>query len=129
MHEHVEKVEWKVPRISHVLEAWGKGSSLFSPAGVRDILFEFYPNGSAVTSQDGFCGFYIRCPDGTSVTLTLFVGSVKKGPISAKFEHAAGKGLPDFCRLEEQIDHETDSVTVGIEIRNNDLPMSRTLRI
>ena len=38
----------------------GAGSSLFSPlftaAGVRDILFEFYPNGSAVTASEGFCG-------------------------------------------------------------------------
>ena len=43
-------------------------SPLFTAAGVRDILFEFYPNGSAVTQQEGMCGFYIRCPDGTSVT-------------------------------------------------------------
>lgn len=133
LNENIEKVEWTITNISQRAKKWEKGTSLFSPlftaAGVRDILFEFYPNGSAVTSQEGFCGFYIRCPDGTSVTLTLFVGKVKKGPISARFEHAAGKGLPDFCELAAEIDHASDSVTVGIEIRNNDFPMPRTLRI
>jgi len=61
--------------------------------------------------------------------LTLFVGQSRKGPISARFESATGKGLPDFCALEDQIDKVSDSVTVGIEIRNNDLPPSKTLRL
>jgi hypothetical protein len=129
----VDRVEWQIKDVSKVKKCWPKGSSLFSPlftaAGVRDILFEFYPNGSAVTQNEGYCGFYIRCPDGTSVTLTLFVGQSRKGPISARFESATGKGLPDFCALEDQIDKVSDSVTVGIEIRNNDLPPSKTLRL
>ena len=40
-----------------------------------------------VTQGEGLCGFYIRCPDGTSITVTLFVGKLRKGPISARFEH------------------------------------------
>ena len=39
------------------------------------------------------------------------------------------KRLPDFCALEDQIDKVSDSVTVGIEIRNNDLPPSKTLHL
>jgi len=133
LNQGVDRVEWQVKNISEIRKRWPKGSSLFSPlftaAGVRDILFEFYPNGSAVTASEGFCGFYIRCPDGTSVTLTLFVGQSRKGPISARFESATGKGLPDFCQLEDQIDKVSDSVTIGIEIKNNDLPPSKTLRL
>jgi hypothetical protein len=129
----VDRVEWQVRNVSKIRKSWPKGASIFSPlfnaAGVRDILFEFYPNGSAVTAAEGMCGFYIRCPDGTSVTLTLFVGKVRKGPISARFEHATGKGLPDFCELDQQIDPVSDSVTIGIEIRNNDWPPPKTLRI
>jgi len=129
----VDRVEWQITNISRVRKCWAKGTSIFSPlftaAGVREIQFEFYPNGSAVTQGDGYCGFYMRCTDGTNVTITLFVGKHRKGPISAKFEAATGKGLPDFCDLEPQIDPVSDSVTVGIELRNNDWPPNRTLRV
>jgi len=129
----VDRVEWQIRSVSKLRQTWPKGSSIFSPlftaAGVRDILFEFYPNGSAVTQGEGLCGFYIRCPDGTSITVTLFVGKLRKGPISARFEHATGKGLPDFCELDKEIDPVSDSVTIGIELRNNDWPPPKVLRI
>lgn len=89
--------------------------------GKHHIPFGKHHELSANAAQgDGYCGFYMRCPDGTNVTITLFVGKHRKGPISAKFEAATGKGLPDFCDLEPQIDPVSDSVTVGIELRNND---------
>ena len=47
-----------------------RGSSLWSPvftaAGIREILLEFYPNGTASTQQEGWCAFYVRCPEGVS---------------------------------------------------------------
>jgi len=129
---HVERVEWVIKDMRRVMQMWPQGSSLFSKvftaAGVRDMVFEFYPNGSVATSQPGYCGFYLRCPDGTSVTLTLFVGAVRKGPISARFEQAAGKGLPEFCLVQDQITAD-DELKVGIDIRNNELPAPQTLRL
>merc|ERR1719245_2479853 len=93
-------------------------SQLFSACGIREILLEFYPNGSQNTTKDGFCAFYIRCPEGTSIVVTLFVGNYKKGPIAATFDGSAGKGLPDFCELEKEIRSQDDSVTVGLHIQN-----------
>ena len=53
-----------------------------APGGVKNVLLEFYPRGSQNTTKDGFCAYYLRGPEKTMVTVTLFVGSFKKGPIS-----------------------------------------------
>jgi len=121
----IERVEWKLTKISEKLKNLPRGSSiysqLFSAAGIREILLEFYPNGSQNTTKDGFCAFYIRCPEGTSIVVTLFVGGYKKGPIAAAFDGSAGKGLPDFCELDKEIVEKDDSVIVGLQIQNNNL--------
>merc|ERR1719150_3473033 len=95
-------------------------SPLFSLAGIREMLLEFYPNGIDAPSSPGkedYCGFYVRCPPGNSLTLTLFVGKAKKGPIKTDFDGNAAKGLPEFCRFEEQL-YDEDSLVVGIVVRN-----------
>jgi len=102
----------KLPRGSSM---W---SQIFTAAGIRDILLEFYPSGSANTTKEGYCAFYIKCPEGVSMIVTLFVGGVRKGPIKTSFDSLTGKGLPDFCALKDQIDSE-DTVEVGIELQNN----------
>lgn len=121
----IERVEWKLTKISEKLKNLPRGSSiysqLFSAAGIREILLEFYPNGSQNTTKDGFCAFYIRCPEGTSIVVTLFVGGYKKGPIAAAFDGSAGKGLPDFCDLQKEIRENDDSVVVGLHIQNPNL--------
>jgi len=118
----VERVEWKLINIQKKMEALPRGSSiysnLFTAAGIREILLEFYPNGSQNTTKDGFCAFYLRCPEGTSVIVTLFVGSFKKGPIQASFDGSAGKGLPDFCDIHNEI-RADDTITVGLQIQNH----------
>jgi len=121
----IERVEWKLTNISQKLKNLPRGSSiysqLFSAAGIGEILLEFYPNGSQNTTKDGFCAYYIRCPEGTSIVVTLFVGNYKKGPIAAAFDGSAGKGLPDFCELEKEIKESDDSVVVGLHIQNPNL--------
>jgi len=118
----VDTVVWKINKISEHLRNYPRGASLcsrtFSAAGIGDILLEFYPNGSQITKKDGFCSFYLRCPDGVSVIVTLFVGSVKKGPIKTTFDTTSGKGLPDFCLVQDEIKREDDSLEVGIEIQH-----------
>mmetsp|Transcript_101996 Transcript_101996/g.263640 ORF Transcript_101996/g.263640 Transcript_101996/m.263640 type:complete len:351 (-) Transcript_101996:145-1197(-) len=126
----VNKVCWKIQNISRHLKHYPRGfsmcSQLFTAAGIRDILLDFYPNGSSNTTKDGYCAFYIRCPEGVSMIVTLFVGKVRKGPIKTTFDNLTGKGLPDFCPLQEEINAEDDSLEVGIELQNN---LNRTLTI
>jgi len=121
-HKAVNKVVWRIPRISERIRTLPQGSSMwskvFTAAGIREILLEFYPNGSTNTTKEGHCGFYIRCPEGVSMTVTLFVGKCQKGPIKTTFDSLTGKGLPDFCLLDEQINREDDSLEVGIELQN-----------
>jgi len=118
----VRKVDWKIKNISDRLQQFPKGSSmwsqLFTAAGVREILLEFYPNGSAHTTKDGFCAFYIRCPMKVKIMVTLIVGKTRKGPINTTFNDATGKGLPDFCSVQEEIDRTEDTLLVSIELQN-----------
>lgn len=119
----ITRVEWRITQFSKRLKSLPRGSSLYSPhismGGIADVLLEFYPNGSQNTTKDGFCAFYIRGPQGTSVTVTLFVGNFKKGPITTTFDGATGKGLPDFCDVAKEVDNDKDCLVVGIDMRNN----------
>lgn len=126
---NIAKVVWRITRVEDRLKHLPRGASmwtrLFSAAGIRDMLMEFYPNGSTNTTKDGYCAFYIRCPEGVSLIVTLFVGGVKKGPIKTTFDSLTGKGLPDFCNLQDQIDQD-GNLEVGIELQNQP---SRTLSL
>lgn len=127
---NVGRIEWKIPKISTRVETLPRGASMYSPvftaANIRDMLIEFYPNGNANTTKDGFCALYLRCPEGTQIIVTLIVGDVKKGPISAKFDGNAGKGLPEFCQIASQIDTQNDTLMVAIDIKNSALPVDLT---
>merc|ERR1719316_2550757 len=118
---NVSKVNWRITKVAERLKHLPRGASmwtrLFTAAGIREMLLEFYPNGSTNTTKDGYCAFYIRCPEGVSVVVTLFVGNVRKGPIKTTFDSLTGKGLPDFCMLQDQI-NEDGSVDVGIELQS-----------
>lgn len=119
---NVNKVIWNIENISERVKEFPRGASIwskvFTACGIREILLEFYPNGSSNTTKDGFCAFYMRCPQGVQLMVTLHVGKVKKGPIKTKFEGCAGKGLPDFCLLQDQINQEQDTLEVGIVLQN-----------
>jgi len=119
---NVSKIIWKISKISERLAGLPRGaamwSKLFTAAGIREILFEFYPNGSNNTTKDGFCAFYVRCQDKVTIVITLIVGKVKKGPIKAVFDTLVGKGLPDFCPVEDQINTDDDTLEVGIELQH-----------
>lgn len=126
---NVTKVVWTISRIADRLKHLPRGASmwtrLFTAAGIREMLLEFYPNGSTNTTKDGYCAFYIRCPEGVSVIVTLFVGNIRKGPIKTVFDSLTGKGLPDFCLLQEQITQD-GSLEVGIELQNQ---LGKTLQL
>jgi len=119
---NVNKVVWKIKKLSEKVNYFPRGTSMwsrpFAASGIQEILLEFYPNGSANTTKDGFCAFYIRCPEGVCMIVTLYVGKVRKGPIKTTFDGLTGKGLPDFCLLRDEMSVEDDSIEVGIELQN-----------
>jgi len=118
----VNQVIWKINKISECMKNYPRGSSMcsksFTAGGISEILMEFYPNGSQITKKDGHCSFYLRCPDGVSMIVTLIVGKTRKGPIKTTFDTASGKGLPDFCPVKDEINWDDDSIEVGIELQN-----------
>mmetsp|Transcript_57670 Transcript_57670/g.137189 ORF Transcript_57670/g.137189 Transcript_57670/m.137189 type:complete len:347 (-) Transcript_57670:43-1083(-) len=133
-HRHMDEVRWKIRNVRQHVKQMPKGmaisSKAFSLAGVREIFLEFYPNGTA-KARDGYCGLHVRCPGGTNLILTLFVGSATKGPVQTLFDGKATKGLPEFCALEEQINADGD-VVVGMRVRSTQLEQEseqRTLEI
>lgn len=120
-----DTVEWRIRNIRRRVREAKKGFCLYSPlcsiAGVRQMLLEFYPCGPATSNKDDHCGFYLRCPSGTQLIVTLFVGKHVKGPIEAIFgteRVPSSKGLPEFCRLQEQIVEGEEDLIVGIKVRN-----------
>jgi len=118
----VNNVVWKIPKILELLQQFPRGASMwskcFTVGGIREVLLELYPNGSTNSTKDGFCAFYIRCPEGVTMVVTLIVGKVRKGPIKTVFDSLTGKGLPDFCFLRDEINTADDSLEVGIELKN-----------
>lgn len=119
--KHLSRCEWHVGDITKRMKQFVNGSSIFSPvfslAGIRDVQLEFYPNGNANTTKEGYCALYLRCPIGTQAVVTLFIGTVRKGPINVKFDSQAGKGLTDFCELRPRIDTATDKIVVALEMK------------
>lgn len=116
-------VEWRIRdcrrRASEVPRGFAICSRPFSIAGIASVLLELYPNGVESTSKEGYCGFYFRCPPGTSVVVSLFVGSFQKGPSRTEFDANAAKGFPEFCPLADQLTEDGDLV-VGLKIKKPD---------
>lgn len=127
----VDSVEWTIKNIRKRIREVPRGlalcSPLFSAAGVPEMLMEFYPNGIKGSTKEGFCGFYLRCPSGTSLIITLYVASSHKGPIKTDFDGHSAKGLPEFCLLKEQLADDQEDLVVGIKLRNPVLEKEETL--
>jgi len=132
-HRDMGVVEWRVRdvlrRIKEVPPGFALCSPLFSAAGISCAVLELYPNGAngeqSKPPKDGYCGLYLRCAGGAVLTLTLFVGSVRKGPFKTDFNKGressgiVAKGLPAFCRLEDQVLHGENDVIVGVVVANS----------
>lgn len=50
----------------------------------------------------------------------MFVGNFKKGPIRTTFDGVTGKGLPEFCEVEKEIDRSTNTLVVGVDLKVSD---------
>mmetsp|Transcript_68674 Transcript_68674/g.223497 ORF Transcript_68674/g.223497 Transcript_68674/m.223497 type:complete len:353 (+) Transcript_68674:80-1138(+) len=130
-HRDLNCVEWRIRDILKRAREVPRGSAICSPpfalVGVPEMFLELYPNGVQAVGDDtdkekqGYCGFYLRCPSGYSLTVTLFVGAAKKGPIKTDFGSDAAKGLPAFCKLEDQLKDGEEDLIVGVTVDNPSL--------
>eukprot|EP00400_MALV-I_sp_L67-5_P000421 gene421-691_t len=126
--QYVREIVWEIPDVARVMQKLEPNQSICSPtfcaAGIRDMLFEFYPKGVSNTTKDGWCALYFRCPEKSNVEITLHVGKVCKGPIKALYDRSSGKGLPEFCQLDKEIvdcvvdGQKTTKVVVKIQLKN-----------
>merc|ERR1712226_987326 len=95
------------------------------------MLMEFYPNSihppGGQAGREGYCGFYVRCPSGNQLVMTLFVGKTEKGPIKTVFDGNAAKGLPEFCRLADHLSDSTEDLIVGLRVKNPSLEEEQKL--
>eukprot|EP00913_Durusdinium_trenchii_P004346 g4029.t1 len=87
-------------------------SPSFSVAAVRNMHMEFYPNGLE-GSKSGYCGLYY------SLNLTLSVGSATRGPSRTELDGNSAKGLPEFCKIEEQLEDKQELV-ISIKVADMD---------
>lgn len=127
LHNHnFDSVRWRIKNIrqraKEVLKGFSICSPIFSVAGVREMFIELYPNGvPASTSTANHCGLYVRCSAASSLTLSLSIGSVTKGPIQAEFDGKNGRGLPEFCDLQHVVPNYEEDLIITIAIKNNRL--------
>eukprot|EP00435_Cladocopium_sp_Y103_P049293 s2867_g14.t2 len=117
----LDTVEWTVRNIRQRMRDVPRGQYVCSPsfsiAAVRNMHIEFYPNGLE-GSKNGYCGLYVRSPGGKyTLNLTLSVGSATRGPSRTELDGNSAKGLPEFCKINEQLDEKEDLV-IGIKVQN-----------
>lgn len=116
----LDTVEWTVRNIRQRMRDVSRGQYVCSPsfsiAAVRNMHIEFYPNGLE-GSKSGYCGLYVRSPGGKyTLNLTLSVGSATRGPSRTELDGNSAKGLPEFCRINEQLEEE--DLVIGIKVQN-----------
>jgi len=117
----LDSVEWTIQNIRQRMRDVPRGqyvcSPSFSVAAVRNMHLEFYPNGLE-GSKNGYCGLYVRSPGGKySLNLTLSVGSATRGPSRTELDGNSAKGLPEFCRINEQL-QDKEELVIGIKVQN-----------
>jgi len=116
-----DTVEWRIADVLEIKSQHLKGSCVYSPPLGRDIYpveFEFYPNGSA-DAPPRRCSLGVRCPKGTRVTCTLFLGGQRTEPVEILFEGRNGAPfLRHFGDLHSEIMH-NGALLVGLDVIHN----------
>merc|ERR1719161_741165 len=121
----VRRVEWQIAEINErILRSAEEDpdedplimSPQFSAAGIENMQIYLYPKGYR-TKHEGVCGLFLLCPQGVYVKCRAYVGDVEK-----VFEHHFEETPPvpygrgSFCQIARQVDQQSDTLTVGIEL-------------
>mmetsp|Transcript_28117 Transcript_28117/g.59785 ORF Transcript_28117/g.59785 Transcript_28117/m.59785 type:complete len:715 (-) Transcript_28117:28-2172(-) len=113
------RVEWRVPKLSHKLATFPRGTAIRSPffdaAGIEGFQFMFYPNGTE-QSDERMCGLFLVSPIGSELNCALHVGTAQRG-LRHKFDNKTPTGRANFCILQQCADFKSDSVVIALDIQ------------
>jgi len=113
----VRRVDWRLEQASLLRQHFPLGEALssapFSAAGAEGMQFVFYPSGYS-NASDGSCSFFLYAPAGTTVRCSLIIGS-RSWDLNHTFEDSSCSGRTNFCRFEDAVDLNTDTVLLGIQ--------------
>jgi len=134
------KVEWRIEKASQKIKKLVKPMTLrsdpFSISGIRDMRFDFYPNGH-YNSPEGHAVLRIYAPAGTNIKYQSSLGRITDGAKEWQVDASAEQNTlwTDvlFTRWEEEIHESGDYIIIHFEIVVNhadaDEVLGQTLRI
>eukprot|EP00928_Gymnodinium_smaydae_P071011 TRINITY_DN5470_c0_g1_i1.p1 TRINITY_DN5470_c0_g1~~TRINITY_DN5470_c0_g1_i1.p1 ORF type:complete len:839 (+),score=196.04 TRINITY_DN5470_c0_g1_i1:85-2601(+) len=114
----VRRIEWRLEQASVLQRCFLNGESLcstqFEAAGVGNMQLIFYPSGYSGV-KDGYCSLFLYCPGGSALRCWLCAGKQRREAKLA-FEEAGFFGRTNFCRYENCINPDDDTVLLVLEI-------------
>lgn len=114
----VRKIQWRLEHASKLRGSFPVGdcmcSTQFNAAGLEGLQLIFYPSGYNGASE-GFCSLYLYGPAGATLKCTLCLGNQKRDATHV-FTEPGAFGRTNYCRFEQIVDEDTDTVLVGLEV-------------
>eukprot|EP00929_Paragymnodinium_shiwhaense_P063355 TRINITY_DN31655_c0_g1_i2.p1 TRINITY_DN31655_c0_g1~~TRINITY_DN31655_c0_g1_i2.p1 ORF type:complete len:616 (+),score=175.00 TRINITY_DN31655_c0_g1_i2:149-1996(+) len=86
----------------------------FEVSGVLCRL-KFFPEGSPLRKEEGFCSLYLLCLMPVEIKFVLFAGSYETPPMTCLYDRKRDQGRNDLCSLDKVLDGE-GGVEVGLEV-------------
>lgn len=125
----VRNVEWRVEQASMLRRCFPSGecicSATFAAAGIDGFQLVFYPSGYNGATE-GCCSFFLYSPAGVYLKCCLSAGAQKR-EAHHYFEAAGAYGRTNFCRFEQVVDEDTDSILLSLEIEEAHQDVQATL--
>jgi len=130
------RVDWVISGIQAKLAEYPKGTRMFSPEfsayGCDQLGLVLYPNGNS-NAKPGFCSLGLKAPHGAHLRYKLIVAGTEKFT-ELRQNVTESWGFVDMCRVEDAVDHESNSLRLGVEIiddidKNEELTTVGTTKI
>lgn len=113
------RIEWRLEQASLMKRSFPRGAPMcskeFDAAGIENMQILFYPSGYDGAGE-GFCSAYLTAPAGVTLKSWLQVGSERR-EINHTFDKAGQLGRANFCRFENCVAEEDDTVLIVFEIQ------------
>merc|ERR1719482_734600 len=122
------RVGWVIRDITQKLKEYPKGSRMVSPEfsayGIDHLGLVLYPNGNS-NAKPGYCSLGLKAPHGCHLRYKLHVRSTEKYT-ELRQNVTESWGFVDMCKVEDELDKETDTLRLGVEIID-DIDKNETL--
>merc|ERR1719171_2599775 len=126
-----QQIIWVIPQIHEKLSKCTKGCRWLSPTfslfGVEGLGLVLYPAGNA-GAKPGYCSVGLRAGHGTHLRYTLQVGKTERFT-ELRQNVTESWGFVDMCRIEEEVDHETETLRVGVTIIDGIEPSEKIVHV